>query len=317
MLRICLLSVLAVTAAHGTRARLVSGEASSQPSNDGFASAVQAGYQKGKRLGEGKSGVVHMYTKDEEKFAVKKSLSPSTKADLVKESKMLQKLQAIGVRDVPTCVALFENDDFVEVVMGVARGKDLQKVRSINLEQAHKILRSIASVAASIHANGIVHCDFHQQNVKVYIPIRGNEVETTAIDWAGYKTGLKDYRQYRKTDAKKFANLAAFTFDLAGADTKADAARAVMNTTSTAFALLYKHSDIHMWRKEGKLWTPIYDENRDDLSAWTDVTPKSKKGHFEGACYNIFKQGSEKRKVWVSDRACKRCQGKKPARALW
>lgn len=212
---------------------------------------------------------------------------------------MLQKLQNIGVADVPIFVDCYGTKDTnVELLMNVAPGDDLADIGKVTKEQADEILGSIATVVASIHANEIVHCDLHGLNVKVHIN-RRNKIKTTVIDWAGCKTFGKTNL---KKDAKQFATLASHTFEKAvkageDAEEELEEARRAMTNTSRAFDLLHKYSNVHMWQQDGDLWKPIYGASEDDLSGWrhvdtTEVT--------EGACYNIYEQGGERRKVWVS-----------------
>jgi len=310
MIRICLLSVLALKAAHGMQASVAGrfsqmglGGDSSQPSGENFSCAADAGYKKGKLLGKGKSGNVYQYTKGGEKYAVKRSTSKKYIADCVKESKMLIKLHDIGISDVPRCFGLFKDDKFVEVVMDIARGQDLKKLYGITLDEAQQILRSVATVLASIHANGMVHNDLHNGNVKVYLSRKG--VETKTIDWGDVKTGLTK----RGEDARKFAHMAAFTFNLASRDgEEANAARAVMNSNPNSLDYLYNFTRVHMWRNKGELWTPIYDERQDKTgSGWEDVEGE----HYpeDGACYNIFRHHIKgMRKIWTPTNKCRECR---------
>jgi len=281
--------------------------------------------RKKEPLGKGKSGTVHEYTKDRIKFAVKRSTSKKYIADCVKEYNMLLKLHKMGITDVPRCFGCFKNDDFVEVVMEIARGQDLKYIAKgdITLPEAQQIMGSVANTLATIHANRIVHNDLHNGNVKVYIG-RGKigtkrKIETKTIDWGDVKIGEKSQEGTNPKvlkDAKQFAALAAFTFGQARASTQADAARKVMNKGDTSLEYLYNFtkqwdlagSGVHMWsrRQDGKFWTPIYDERQDMTgSGWGYV----KGEHYpeDGTCYNIFQRGDEMRKVWTPTDVCREC----------
>jgi len=132
-----------------------------------ISSGVWYKYSKGKLLGAGMTGAVHVATKRDtgEKFAIKsinkRKLDPAQLGELKNEVDLLKQL------DHPNIVRLYEtyeHNDKMYLIMQLLSGKDLGKVLFKTEAQVAKVMRKICAAIAYCHAKGITHRDIKLEN---------------------------------------------------------------------------------------------------------------------------------------------------------
>jgi len=124
-------------------------------------------YQRGKLLGAGMTGSVHIATHRETKkrFAIKsinkRKLDPAQLGELKNEVDLLRRL------DHPAIVRLYEvyeQGSKMYLVMQLLLGKDLGKVRLKTEREVAIVMRKIVQAIAYCHSKGICHRDIKLEN---------------------------------------------------------------------------------------------------------------------------------------------------------
>ncbi|KAJ7532156.1 hypothetical protein O6H91_14G074400 [Diphasiastrum complanatum] len=143
--------------------------------NFGYSKTFKGKYKLGKLLGHGQFGYTYAATdvSSGEKVAVKKiekkkMVLPISIEDVKREVKIMRALS--GHENVVQFHAVFEDDDYVYIVMELCEGGELldrilsKKDSRYSEKDAAKIVRQMLNVVARCHLNGVVHRDLKPEN---------------------------------------------------------------------------------------------------------------------------------------------------------
>mmetsp|Transcript_12641 Transcript_12641/g.22940 ORF Transcript_12641/g.22940 Transcript_12641/m.22940 type:complete len:582 (+) Transcript_12641:78-1823(+) len=161
-------------------------------------------YQRGKLLGAGMTGSVHVGKHKEtgELYAIKsinkRKLDPAQIGELKNEVDLLRRL------DHPSIVRLyevFEQGSKMYLIMQLLSGKDLGKARFKNELEVATVMYKICQAIAYCHANGICHRDIKLENF--VFTSKNNHEDICVIDFGIGKKLHKSSRNRQVTETKK------------------------------------------------------------------------------------------------------------------
>ncbi|CAD8173950.1 unnamed protein product [Paramecium pentaurelia] len=153
-------------------------------------------YKINEKIGEGITSEVFLGSnQNNQKFAIKKvAKAPLGHKMRDKQAKSLAEeifiMRSLDYPNIPKLYEVFENNDYIELVMTHYEGGELQeKLLNLNLSQKQQLVKNLLETMNYVHSQQIMHRDLKPQNIK-YKNKDPTNVEIAIIDF-GFATNQK------------------------------------------------------------------------------------------------------------------------------
>ncbi|CAD8174195.1 unnamed protein product [Paramecium octaurelia] len=153
-------------------------------------------YKINEKIGEGITSEVFLGSnQDNQKFAIKKVAKAQLGHKMRdKQAKSLAEeifiMRTLDFSNIPKLYEVFENDDYIGLVMTLYEGGQLsEKLSNLNLSQKQQLVKNLLETMNYVHSQSIMHRDLKPQNI-MYKNKDPTSVDIAIIDF-GFATNQK------------------------------------------------------------------------------------------------------------------------------